>query len=504
MASPYVFNLPDLQPGFDAGADQQQEDYYSILRKMQSVPAIQIPEDQGMPWDPKGMLIGGGVAALFGGAEGANAYLQGTLQGTNIRYQQQQAAQQRKLQQDKLNQERELGMLKTEADIANDKANRAFQRASQYRGDVKEEKRLADALRRDMAKGRVDILEKIVGARPSTEGWFPIMFKIAEDSGLAFSPEEKEGIVQLYRNGKAEEAQFTFAKSLLTGLRSPSVQARASSARLLKPILQQNPGFLGMMGQDPNIIAQEIAEGLKSAEELTINELLNQKKTIEIQSNIDAKDFKLKMDKEFGPQKFRLQIQEMEGKIAEQKSRNAKRDAEIKKINEAIEMAKKGLGPGGKPLTATADMTSWLSAQKELIRAQRELDEVNGNVAYWDSIINDPGFRDLAEEKQLQVRASLRAARNKQTSSQARVTQVTQIVKDREAKAKASQAGAPQPTSFGLSGPIGYGQQNQKGFLNRAGASLGFRPVNPLPQGEKGFHYELKDGVMVKVPTKKK
>lgn len=129
------FNFP-IQDALDQNAMGAENDYFALLRKMSAMPSIQMPQEPQMQFDPRQMLIGGAVSALFGGADGANQFLQGNMQGAAHRHQQAQLEQQRQLQMQKLAQDREMGMLKTEAEIANAKANRAFQRAGQFRADV--------------------------------------------------------------------------------------------------------------------------------------------------------------------------------------------------------------------------------------------------------------------------------------------------------------------------------------------------------------------------------
>lgn len=145
LATPYILaQNPQFQQGIrlESDARTKEQDYFDLLRQMSQMPVVQEQAEQPMQFDLKGMAIGGGLAGLLGGAEGANAFLQGSLQGQMAKKQQDDQRMMQHLQKKKMEQERELGMLKTEAEIANSKANRALSRSQEFQKGAQADKLL--------------------------------------------------------------------------------------------------------------------------------------------------------------------------------------------------------------------------------------------------------------------------------------------------------------------------------------------------------------------------
>lgn len=185
-----------MQGAYDQQADQGEDAYFQLLRQMAQMPDTQLPEPAMPQFDLKGMLIGSALAGLVGGGEGANQFLQGTMAGKQYTQQQDNVRREQEFRKKKLAQDREYGILKTEAEIANAKANRAFQRSENFRRDAADVRRQKEMDARQAALRKEIALEgarnDLRGAKDVSE--FDRAIGSLRDLGAPVDPKEAEAL----------------------------------------------------------------------------------------------------------------------------------------------------------------------------------------------------------------------------------------------------------------------------------------------------------------------
>ena len=379
---PFLLNpVGQMQGAYDNAANQQENDYFGILRKMANMPDPAMPEPSQPQFDLKGMLIGSALAGLLGGGEGANAFLQGTMLGKQYSSQQDNVRKEQEYRKQKMAQDRELGILKTEAEIANAKANRAFQRSENLRRDTQAE------LNRQAIEKRQASTQKAMDLRAAEEDLgnakSPIAFDLAlsrlQRAGGKVDPwqavnqrgqlVQNENEVKQAKESEAKRKQFqpTFNKYLGVMLGNGKPGDKAFAAQMVRQMMNENPEFAGASGISPAQIEMMFSQHSEAVKTLTRVQQLDERMK---QLNADTKEFDLKFKKK--TEKDKLLEASAKRKEAEAKAQMATEDA---KNPEAA--AKR------KMLTDTGYLSSWRVAQGRYVEAVGKQAEAKNLQAMW-------------------------------------------------------------------------------------------------------------------------
>lgn len=181
---PFALDFDNI---FNSNLDKESEKGYDIMRQMANMKEVPLPSAATPKIDLKTAAIGSIIAGILGNAEGAGGFLQGLIQGNEAKRQQMDQESARKFQMQKMAQDRELGIMKTEAEIANQKANRLLSRQEQFQRRVDEEKKLA----REALTNRRIAISQAFGRVQNPEDVDTIKAELSLQ-GIELTPEDEE------------------------------------------------------------------------------------------------------------------------------------------------------------------------------------------------------------------------------------------------------------------------------------------------------------------------
>lgn len=264
----------DFDSIFNSNLDKESEKGYDIMRQMASMKDVPLPAAAAPKIDLKTAAIGSILAGILGNAEGAGGFLQGLIQGNQVKRQQMDQDEARKFQQAKMAQDRELGIMKTEAEIANQKANRLLSRQEQFNRKIEDEKKLArEALtnRRiaiSQAFGRIQNPEDAdtIKAELDAQGYLTPEIEQKIDVAKVGAQKRLEGVQKQKENNAKLQVLRHFGKPHLDIIKMDGRVTKEESDSVNSVFAQMEeaeglqPGSLGRLTPQTTTEGQKIAE----------------------------------------------------------------------------------------------------------------------------------------------------------------------------------------------------------------------------------------------------